>query len=255
MGVVNLSPDSFSGDGGAGVERALAMAEAGADWLDVGGESTRPGAAPVARDEELARVMPAIEAIRARCATPISIDTMKPAVAGAAINAGAAMWNDVSALTGAADSLPTAARLGCDIVLMHMRGAPATMQNDPRYDDVVVEVRDFLARRARAAEQAGVPRERIWLDPGLGFGKALTHNLALLRGLSAIVALGYPVLVGASRKGMIRAIDPAADSPADRLGGSLAIALAAARAGASMVRVHDVRETVQALKVDATIRG
>jgi dihydropteroate synthase len=255
MGVVNLSPDSFSGDGPASLNTALAMAGTGADRLDVGGESTRPGAAPLSVDEELARVIPAIEAIRDRCATPISIDTMKPAVARAAVNAGAAMWNDITALTGSSESLETAARLGCDVVLMHMRGEPATMQDDPRYDDVVVEVRDFLAQRALAAHQAGVARERIWLDPGLGFGKTLAHNLALIRGLGAIVALGFPVLVGASRKGMIRAIDPTAGDPADRLGGSLAIALAAARAGAAMVRVHDVRETAQALEVDAAVRG
>jgi dihydropteroate synthase len=255
MGIVNCSPDSFSGDGGAGVERALAMARAGADWLDVGGESTRPGAAPVSSDEELARVIPAIEAIAARAPTPISVDTRKSAVARAAFAAGATMWNDVTALGGDADSLESAAALGGQVVLMHMRGEPATMQDDPRYDDVVAEVSDFLAARAGAAQEAGVAKGRIWLDPGLGFGKSAAHNLALVSGLGRLVALGFPVLVGASRKGLIRALDPTAASPADRLGGSLAIALAAARAGAAMVRVHDVRETVQALDVDAAIRG
>jgi dihydropteroate synthase len=254
MGIVNCSPDSFSGDGGASFDRALAMAGAGADWLDVGGESTRPGAAPVSLDEELARVIPVIEAIRARVAVPISVDTMKPAAARAAFAAGARMWNDVTAL-GGEDSLETAAALGGEVVLMHMQGGPATMQNDPRYDDVLAEVTDFLAARARAAQGAGVARERIWLDPGLGFGKTAAHNLALIAGLARIAALGFPVLVGASRKGLIRAIDPTAASPADRLGGSLAIAMAAARAGAAMVRVHDVRETVQALAVEAAIHG
>ncbi|HEY2178671.1 MAG TPA: dihydropteroate synthase [Caulobacteraceae bacterium] len=253
MGIVNVSPDSFSGDGGAGVERALAMADAGADWLDVGGESTRPGSAPVSEAEELARVIPVIEAIGAGCTTPMSIDTMKPAVARAAFAAGARMWNDVTALGGAADCLETAADLGGEVVLMHMQGAPATMQDNPRYDDVLGEVTEFLAERAAAAQAAGVAGERIWLDPGLGFGKTTAHNLALLAGLERIVALGFPVLVGASRKGLIRTLDPTATSPADRLGGSLAIALAAARAGAAMVRVHDVRETVQALEVQAAI--
>ncbi|HEY7851420.1 MAG TPA: dihydropteroate synthase [Caulobacteraceae bacterium] len=255
MGIVNLSPDSFSGDGTASLERALAMAATGADWLDVGGESTRPGARRVSEDEELSRVIPAIEALRAQCATPISIDTMKPAVARAAIGAGATMWNDVTALGVSRESLDTAAALGCQVVLMHMQGEPATMQDDPRYGNVLAEVTHFLAQRARAAEAAGVDRERIWLDPGIGFGKTLAHNLALLRGLGDIVALGFPVLVGASRKGMIRLIDKTATDTADRLGGSLAIALAAARAGAAMVRVHDVRETLQALAVGAAIRG
>ncbi|HEY5290227.1 MAG TPA: dihydropteroate synthase [Caulobacteraceae bacterium] len=259
MGILNLTPDSFS-DGGAlisseaAAERAVAMTAEGADWLDVGGESTRPGASPVTEAEELARVIPAIEAIRARCPTPISVDTMKAAVAQAAMAAGATLWNDVAALR-APRSLETAASLGCGVVLMHMRGEPATMQDDPRYDDVVAEVMAFLEDRARAATDAGVAKERIWLDPGLGFGKTVAHNLALLRSLPELAALGYPVVVGSSRKGMIRTLDPSAKSAMDRLGGSLAIALAAARTGAGMVRVHDVRETVQAFRVDAAIRG
>jgi dihydropteroate synthase len=259
MGVLNLTPDSFS-DGGdlaspmATADRAARMAAEGADWLDVGGESTRPGATPVDEVEELARVIPAIEAIRARTGAPISIDTMKPAVARAAVAAGASLWNDIHALR-APSALETAAELGCDVVLMHMRGEPATMQADPRYDDVVAEVAQFLKARARAAMAAGVAHERIWLDPGLGFGKTLAHNLELIRGLPRIAALGFPVLAGASRKGMIRALDSTAATATDRLGGSLAIALAAARAGAAMVRVHDVRETVQALTVDAAIHG
>jgi len=259
MGVLNLTPDSFS-DGGdlaspvVAADRAVRLVAEGADWLDVGGESTRPGATPIDEGEELARVIPAIEAVRARTATPISIDTMKPAVARAAVAAGASLWNDVCALH-APGALEAAAELGCGVVLMHMQGQPATMQADPRYDDVVAEVTQFLEARARSAMAAGVARERIWLDPGLGFGKTLAHNLELIRGLPRLAALGFPVLAGASRKGMIRALDPSAAAATDRLGGSLAIALAAARAGAAMVRVHDVRETVQALTVDAAIHG
>ena len=260
MGVINVTPDSFS-DGGAYCDPAAAAGWAarlvaeGADWLDVGGESTRPGATPVSEAEELARVIPAIVAIRARCAAPISVDTMKPAVARAAVAAGATMWNDITALSADARSLEDAAALKCDVVLMHMQGRPATMQDDPHYDDVVAEVSAFLAARASAALAAGVERRRIWLDPGLGFGKTLAHNLALLRDMDRIVALGFPVMVGGSRKGMIRALDPTAESAADRLGGSLAVALAAARAGVAMVRVHDARETVQALMVEAAIHG
>lgn len=260
MGVINVTPDSFS-DGGAYCDPAAAAGWAtrlvaeGADWLDVGGESTRPGAEPVSEAEELARVIPAIVAIRARCAAPISVDTMKPAVARAAVAAGATMWNDITALSGDTRSLEDAAALKCDVVLMHMQGRPATMQDDPRYDDVVAEVSAFLAARASAALAAGVERRRIWLDPGLGFGKTVAHNLALLRDVNRIVALGFPVVVGGSRKGMIRALDPTAEHADDRLGGSLAVALAATRAGVAMVRVHDVRETVQALMVEAAIHG
>ena len=259
MGILNLTPDSFS-DGGAlsspnvAAVCATQMSMAGADWLDVGGVSSRPGAHPIPEAEELARVIPAIEAIRASSKTPVSIDTMKPAVARAAVAAGATMWNDVGALS-APGALETAARLGCEVVLMHMRGTPATMQDDPRYDDVVAEVTAFLRGRAEAAIQAGVAAGRIWLDPGLGFGKTPAHNLAVLRSLGSIVDLGFPVVVGASRKGWIRALDPSAREASDRLGGSLALALAAARAGAAMVRVHDVRETAQALTVDTAVHG
>jgi dihydropteroate synthase len=260
MGVINATPDSFS-DGGrfTTLDAALAQAERliaeGADILDVGGESTRPGAAPVTQGEELGRVIPLIEALRARHATPLSIDTRKPAVARAAVAAGATVWNDVAALAFAPDGPDTAASLGCDVVLMHMRGEPATMQRAPRYGDVVAEVAEFLGSRAKAALAAGVARERIWLDPGIGFGKTLDHNLSLIAGLGHLVALGFPVLLGASRKGLIHAIDPLAADPLDRLGGSLAMALAGARAGCAGVRVHDVRETVQALKVAAAIEA
>jgi dihydropteroate synthase len=258
MGVVNVTSDSFY-DGGRylGVDNALRHAlrlvEEGADILDVGGESTRPGAQPVAEDNEVARVVPLIVAIRAQTDRPISIDSMKPAVARAAIAAGATMWNDVTALGFSADAPAIAAELGCEVVLMHMQGEPGTMQAQPQYGDVVADVTAFLAARAEVAMAAGVAREHIWLDPGIGFGKTTAHNLALLAHLDRIVALGFPVLVGASRKGFIRAIDPAAKTPADRLAGSLAVALAAARSAAAAVRVHDVRETVQALAVQAAI--
>ncbi|HEY2049550.1 MAG TPA: dihydropteroate synthase, partial [Caulobacteraceae bacterium] len=185
----------------------------------------------------------------------ISIDTMKPAVAEAAMAAGAWMWNDITALGFAPDSLATAAKLGCEVVLMHMQGEPATMQDDPRYEDVVEDVAEFLSERAEVAIAAGVARERIWLDPGIGFGKTLDHNLALLANLDRFAALGFPLLVGASRKGFIRTLDQSAADPHDRLGGSLAVTLAAAQAGAAMVRVHDVRETTQALIVAEAICG
>jgi dihydropteroate synthase len=258
MGVVNVTPDSFS-DGGRylggddALTHALRLVEQGADILDVGGESTRPGAEPVSQDDEIARVVPLVAAIRTKTDRPISIDTMKPPVARAAIAAGATMWNDVTALGWSPDAPAIAADLGCDVVLMHMQGEPRTMQSQPHYDDVVKEVAAFLAARAEAAMTAGVARERIWLDPGIGFGKTAAHNLTLLAHLDRIVSLGFPVLVGASRKGFIRAIDPAAKTAADRLAGSLAIALAAAQSGAAAVRVHDVLETVQALVVQAAI--
>lgn len=258
MGIVNVTPDSFS-DGGrlASVEAAVAhglrLVEQGTDILDIGGESTRPGAQPVEAAAEIARVVPVIEGLRARWPGPISIDTMKPAVARAAIAAGATMWNDVTALGFAPDSLTNAADLCCDVVLMHMRGEPRTMQADPQYDDVVEEVADWLSERADAAMAAGVARERIRLDPGIGFGKTVAHNLALTARLDRLVATGFPVLYGASRKRTIQSIDPTATDPGDRLGGSLALALAAARAGASIIRVHDVRETVQALAVQAAV--
>jgi dihydropteroate synthase len=258
MGIVNATPDSFS-DGGrlADVDDAIALADRliaeGADWLDVGGESTRPGAAPVSEAQEMTRVIPLIEAIRARSSIPLSVDTMKPSVARAAMAAGATLWNDVSALTWSPDSLAVAADLGCAVVLMHMRGEPRIMQDDPRYGDVVAEVTAYLGARADAALAAGVAQERLWLDPGIGFGKTAAHSLALLRGLGAICALGYPVLLGVSRKGFIRTVDPAARRSCDRLGGSLAAALAGAASGVAMVRVHDVRQTVQALAVQGAI--
>jgi len=258
MGIVNVTPDSFF-DGGRFLDPAGAVAHArrlmaeGADILDVGGESTRPGAEPVSESDEIARVAPVIAAIRAESAIPISVDTMKPGVAAAACAVGATMWNDVSALSFDPDSLAVAAELGCGVVLMHMQGDPRTMQAAPRYDDVVAEVADYLAARAAAAIGAGVARESIWLDPGLGFGKTAEHTLVLIRNLERIVALGFPVLAGASRKSSIARIAGDRSGPDQRLGGSIAVALAAARAGVAAIRVHDVAATRQALAVAEAI--
>lgn len=260
MGIVNVTPDSFS-DGGQfysaadGIEHARRMIAQGADILDIGGESTRPGATPVSEFDEILRVVPLIEAIRKASDIPISIDTMKPGVARAAIKAGATIWNDVAALRFSPQGPEVAAELGCEVVLMHMLGEPGTMQDAPRYDDVVAEVEAFLLARAFTAMAAGVAKEKIWLDPGIGFGKTLEHNLALLAALPRFVALGYPILLGASRKRFIAGIDPSADEASDRLGGSIAAHLVGAQAGVAAVRVHDVRETVQALEVLSAIRS
>lgn len=258
MGIVNATPDSFS-DGGRFLDPAAALAQArrliaeGADILDIGAESTRPGAEPVPADVEIERIVPLVRTIRAESAVPVSVDTMKPQVARAAMAAGALIWNDVTALSHAPDSLAVAAELGCEVALMHMQGEPRTMQAEPHYDDVVAEVAAFLVERAEAAMAAGVARERIWLDPGVGFGKhMLRHNLPLMAGLDRIVALGFPVLLGASRKSFIGALSGGAAAD-QRLGGSIAAALAGASAGVAAVRVHDVAETVQALNVQAAI--
>lgn len=256
MGIVNVTPDSFS-DGGRFLASEAAIAHArklmaqGADILDIGGESTRPGAAPVDEAEELDRVIPVVKALAAEGAV-VSIDTMKPTVARAAVAAGACIWNDVSALA-APDAVQAAAELGCEVVLMHMRGEPRTMQDNPSYEDVVAEVEAHLLDRAEAAASGGVARERIWLDPGVGFGKTPAHNLALIAALPRFVALGYPVLLGASRKRFIAALDPGGVEPEQRLGGSIAAALEGARAGVAAVRVHDVRETAQALILQAAV--
>jgi dihydropteroate synthase len=258
MGIVNVTPDSFS-DGGRFLDQDAALAHAlqliadGADILDIGGESTRPGAETVSEADELARVVPLIAAIRARSDVVLSIDTMKPAVARAAVAAGATIWNDVAALRFAPDAPDVAAELGCEVVLMHMLGEPGTMQDAPAYDDVVSEVEAFLLARVEAALAAGVARDKIWLDPGIGFGKTPQHNLTLIAALPRLAALGYRVLLGASRKRFIAALDPLGADPEARLGGSLAAHLAGAAAGVAAVRAHDVRETAQALAVWAAI--
>jgi dihydropteroate synthase len=248
MGIVNATPDSFS-DGGAydPVAQGLALHAGGAAILDIGGESTRPGAAAVDPDAEIARVRPVVARL-ADAGAAVSIDTRKAAVMAAALDAGAGLVNDVSALTWDGGALDLVAARGCPVVLMHHQGDPATMQADPRYRDVLIEVYDWLAARIAAAEAAGIARARIVVDPGIGFGKTLAHNLALLNGLSLFHGLGCPVLVGASRKRMIGAL--AGGAPADRrLGGTVALAVTAAAQGVQLHRVHDVFETAQALAV------
>jgi len=261
MGVVNVTPDSFS-DGGKHLERdvavrhALSLAEAGADLVDVGGESTRPGAGEVPLQVELDRVLPVIEAIRARSDVPVSIDTRKAAVAREALRLGAVLVNDVSGL-GHDPGLATAvAEAGAALALMHIQGSPETMQVDPRYDDVVAEVIELLSGRIDRAVAAGVARERIWVDPGIGFGKTAGHNLFLLRHLDELRVLGAPLLVGTSRKRFIGALS-GGRPPEQRLPGSLAsIAAVAVLHGADVVRVHDVAEAKDALAVaDAIARA
>jgi len=257
MGVVNVTPDSFS-DGGlyldpeAAIAHGRELAEAGAEILDVGGESTRPGAAEVGAEEELARVVPVIEGLRG-VATRISVDTSKAAVAAAALDAGAEIVNDVTALRGDPEMAPLCAARGCGLVLMHMLGNPRTMQDDPRYDDVVAEVRGFLAGRLEAAVAAGVPEEGIWLDPGIGFGKTGAHNMELLRRLGELRELGRPLVIGTSRKSFIGRID--GSPPDERLGGTIASSVLAAVEGAAVLRVHDVAEVRQALTVVAAVLG
>lgn len=258
MGVLNVTPDSFS-DGGqhldarAAVAGALRMAAEGAAIIDVGGESTRPGAAPVPAAGEIARVGPVLGQLAREAPGPaVSIDTRSAAVARMALDAGAVLVNDVSA--GADPGMfPLVAERGAGICLMHMQGEPATMQDDPRYDDVVSEVAAFLEARMRTAVAAGVAEDAIVLDPGIGFGKDLGQNLALLAGLPRIAGLGRPVLVGVSRKGMIGQVT--GREAGDRLAGSIGAALAAVEAGAAVLRVHDVAETVDALRAFTTIRG
>ena len=247
LAIVNTTPDSFS-DGGAydPVSHALKLVEEGADALDVGGESTRPGATPVPLDEELRRVIPVIEALAKRVTVPISVDTSHPEVMRAAVAAGAGMINDVRALQ-AEGALDAAAALRVPVVLMHMQGEPGTMQDAPSYDDVVSDVHRFLTQRIFACEMSGIDKKRIVIDPGFGFGKTLEHNLALLRGLARFTDLGVPVMAGLSRKGMIGTLTGRA--LADRAAGSAAAALIAVQNGAKLVRVHDVSATRDALAV------
>ena len=255
MGIVNVTPDSFS-DGGqhasteAAIAHGLALADEGADILDVGGESTRPGSQPVTVEDELARVLPVIEGLRARCDLPISVDTSKPEVMRAAVAAGAGMINDVWALRREG-AIEAASELAVPVCLMHMQGEPATMQDDPRYDDVVAEVHGFFNQRLFACQMAGIDRKRLLVDPGFGFGKTLEHNLQLLRQLSRLVELGVPVLAGLSRKGMIGQVTGRALE--QREVGSAVAALIAVQNGAMLVRAHDVGATVDALKLWAAV--
>jgi len=257
MGVLNVTPDSFS-DGGKfvrpddAVERGARMAEEGAAIIDVGGESTRPGAQPVDLDEELSRVIPVIARLRSRTQAILSVDTSKPDVMTAAASAGAAMINDVRALREPG-ALEAAATSGCAVCLMHMLGEPRTMQAAPSYQDVVAEVRQFLEQRVGACVAAGIPTRRLVLDPGFGFGKTLAHNLELLRHLRELAVDGLPILAGLSRKSMVGTIT---GRPADeRLHGSVALAVIAALNGARILRVHDVAATVDALKMVSAVQN
>ncbi len=259
MGVLNVTPDSFS-DGGewfdfdAAVAHGRGLIAEGAELLDVGGESTRPGAAPVSVQDELARVVPVVAAL-ADAGALLSVDTAKAEVADAALDAGATLVNDVTALRGDPDMAALVAQRGCDCCLMHMLGEPRTMQDDPRYDDVVAEVAQFLARRADAAMTAGIARERILVDPGIGFGKTLDHNLALLRDLDAIAALGFPVVLGTSRKSFLGRLTGRED-PHERAVATAATSVLGLERGASIFRVHDVAATRDALLVAAaTLRA
>ena len=257
MGILNITPDSFY-DGGRredasqAIADGLAMVESGAEILDIGGESTRPGSRPVSEDEELARVLPVLRGLRREVNVALSIDTYKAKVAQAALEAGADLVNDISALRFDAEMISVIARAQVPVVLMHMQGTPRTMQLEPRYDNVVGEVRDFLAARLHEAMDRGVAQEAVIIDPGIGFGKTLDHNLALLKGLPALAQLGQPLLVGASRKafiGKILGVDAE-----DRLEGSLAAAVAAVLGGANILRVHDVKEMSRVARMSDALK-
>lgn len=256
MGVVNVTPDSFS-DGGAWLAPAAAIAHGrelvaqGAAILDIGGESTRPGSEPVWEDEELRRVLPVLEGL-AGAGARLSIDTSKAAVAAAALDAGATIVNDVTALRGDAAMAGLVAERGCDLVLMHMLGEPRTMQSSPRYDDVVADVRAFLAERMQVALAHGIAVERIWLDPGIGFGKTIDHNLELLARLDELLCLGRPLVIGTSRKSFLGAIANGR-GPAERLAGTIATNVLALTRGARVFRVHDVAEVYDALVAAAAV--
>ena len=257
MGILNVTPDSFS-DGGlfigkqAAVTRVRQMINEGAGIIDIGGESTRPGAQAVTVEEELTRVIPLIETIRAESAIPISVDTSKPQVMSAAVQAGASMINDVRALREPG-ALEVAARLNVPVCLMHMQGEPRTMQAEPRYQNVVKEVLEFLLQRVTSCEAAGIPRELLMIDPGFGFGKTLQHNLVLFRSLERFVATGLPLLVGVSRKSMIGQL---LDIPvSQRMPASVALAGLAAWLGAAIIRAHDVQPTAHAVKMCQAIKN
>lgn len=258
MGIVNATPDSFS-DGGAlkncadAVAHAQRLVEEGADFLDIGGESTRPGADPVGTQEEMDRVLPVIEGlVAAGCSVPISIDTRKAPVARAATGAGARIINDVSALGD--PEMPAAARGADALVLMHAQGDPRTMQDDPRYDDVVLDIHDWLEERIGAAMESGIAPERLVVDPGIGFGKTVTHNLRLIAELATFHDLGAPILLGASRKGFIGRIAGVGNA-SERMPGSIAVALAGVAQGAQILRVHDVAATVQAIALSQAVNA
>ncbi len=252
MGVVNVTPDSFS-DGGdyfdakKAAAHALRLADQGADLLDLGGESTRPGAGPIDAREELRRVLPVVDALRAKTDLPISIDTSKALVAKAALRAGVEIVNDVTALEGDPAMLPLVAETGCGVCLMHKRGEPRNMQDDPVYADVVAEVLEYLRRRRDALLAAGVAQGRIAVDPGIGFGKTTGHNLELLLNIARFHELGCPLLVGHSRKRFIAELAPEVKLPAERLPGTIGVALSLARRGVQVLRVHDVAAVRQAL--------
>ncbi|MDR2875478.1 MAG: dihydropteroate synthase [Methylobacillus sp.] len=257
MGIVNVTPDSFS-DGGrfadieAAVRHGVELAEQGADLLDVGGESTRPGAAPVSLGDELRRVIPVIEALATKTHVPISVDTYKPEVMRAALAAGASMINDVFALTQPG-ALEAVAAGNAGVCLMHSQGTPQTMQLDPHYDDVTREVREFLRARVQACEAHGIARDRILVDPGFGFGKNRAHNVTLLHELNALAELGQPVLVGLSRKSVLGRLT--GNTVDERLHASIAAAVISVMKGARIVRVHDVGATVDALKIVTAVEG
>lgn len=258
MGIVNVTPDSFS-DGGeffdhrAAVEQGLRLAAEGADILDIGGESTRPYSEPVTAEEELRRVIPVIAKLCDKTSIPVSIDTSKARVAREALAAGAEIINDVTALTADADMLPLATETGAGICAMHMRGTPQTMQDNPTYDDVVRDIRLYLTQRLERLTQAGIPRERICLDPGIGFGKTHQHNLTLMAHCREFHELGQPLLVGHSRKGFIGKV--LGDKEADRTAGTIGAALSLARQGVQVIRVHDVRAVREALALFAACGG
>jgi dihydropteroate synthase len=255
MGIVNVTPDSFSDGGrffetGAAVEHALRLADEGADLLDIGGESTRPGAVPVAPDEEIRRVLPVIKSLAGKIRIPISIDTSKAAVARAALKAGAEIVNDVTALAGDPDMAATVVATSAGVILMHMQGNPQTMQDAPRYQDVVSEVARYLSDRVAWAADRGIPIQRTVIDPGIGFGKTNEHNLALLTHLPDLERLGRPVCLGVSRKRFLSKLAGGERVESERLAGSLAVACFAAIQGtAQILRVHDVRDTRDAVRV------
>ena len=257
MGIINLTPDSFHGPSrAAGIEeavgRALRMVEEGADIIDLGGESTRPGSKAVDPEEQKRRLLPVLEALRGRWDGPLSIDTTRAQVARDAWRTGADIINDIGAARLDPEMPALLAQSGLPVILMHMQGVPETMQENPRYDDVVAEVGDFLLERARAVEAVGVRRERILIDPGIGFGKRLQHNLELIARLDAFRGLGYPLVVGASRKSFLgKVLD--GEPPAELLEASLAVAALAAAAGVEVVRAHDVRATARVVKVVAAV--